>query len=52
MSFVESLSAPLTSLPEARQRIGQLQQALLLQQLTLRPPPPEPSGFCGRGCNG
>lgn len=52
MLFVESLSAPLTSLPEARQRIGQLQQALLLRQLTLRPPPPEPTSCCGRGCNG
>lgn len=52
MLFVESLSAPLTSLPEARQRIGQLQHALHQQQLTLRPPPPEPTSCCGRGCNG
>lgn len=52
MSFVESLSAPLTSLPEARQRIAQLQHALHQQQLTLRLPPPEPTSCCGRGCNG
>ena len=52
MLFVESLSAPLTSLPEARQRIGQLQHALHQQQQTLRPPPPEPTSCCGRGCNG
>lgn len=52
MSLLNSLSTPLTSLPEARQRIVQLQQALHQQQLVLRLPPPEPTSCCGRGCNG
>lgn len=29
-----------------------LQQRALSAGLTLRPPPPEPTGCCGRGCNG
>lgn len=52
MSLLNSLSTPLTSLPEARQRIVQLQQALHQQRLVLRLPPPEPTSCCGRGCNG
>ena len=31
---------------------GPLQRQALERGITLRPPPPEPVGCCGRGCNG
>ena len=41
-----------TDLASARACIAQVQAAALQQGLALRPPPPEPVGCCGRGCNG
>lgn len=48
--------APLINAPMSRQlaikvfhTLGQQAQA---QGLVLRPPPPEPTSCCGRGCNG
>ncbi|MFC4790213.1 MULTISPECIES: oxidoreductase-like domain-containing protein [Giesbergeria] len=42
-----------TDLPQARELFKQL-QALAASQagIVLRPPPPEPTSCCGRGCNG
>ena len=36
----------------ARARFAELQAALAQRGLALRPPPPEPTSCCGRGCNG
>ncbi|UUX97942.1 hypothetical protein LRS07_20690 [Aquabacterium sp. J223] len=36
----------------ARRRIADWQARLAAQGRGLRPPPPEPQGCCGRGCNG
>ena len=37
---------------QARAHIGSLQTRLQILGLQLRPPPPEPTTCCGRGCNG
>lgn len=46
------LAVPLTSLPQAQAVVAQLQQVLAARGLVFRPPPPEPTSCCGRGCNG
>ena len=42
----------LTQRQAVRARIAQVQQGLLSIGLNFRPPPPEPTTCCGRGCNG
>lgn len=39
-------------LPSARAMFEALQARAAAQSLSLRPPPPEPTSCCGRGCNG
>ena len=39
-------------LPSARAMFEALQARAAAQGLSLRPPPPEPTSCCGRGCNG
>ncbi|WP_332775432.1 oxidoreductase-like domain-containing protein [Polaromonas sp.] len=41
-----------TDLPSARQLTASLSALADQQGLSLRPPPPEPTTCCGRGCNG
>lgn len=43
---------PLTDLNAARAMFAALQARASAQGVTLRPPPPEPTTCCGRGCNG
>jgi hypothetical protein len=40
------------SLPETRSRFTTLCAQLAARALSFRPPPPEPTTCCGRGCNG
>lgn len=40
------------SASSAQKRISALQQRAEQAALSLRPPPPEPTTCCGRGCNG
>lgn len=41
-----------TDLPGARATFATLQAHAALQSIELRPPPPEPTSCCGRGCHG
>jgi len=43
---------PLTDINAARAMFEALQARAREKGLTLRPPPPEPTSCCGRGCNG
>lgn len=42
----------LTDLDSARAIFAALQARADAQGVALRPPPPEPTSCCGRGCNG
>lgn len=44
--------APATDGPSARAMFQALQQLAKARGVALRPPPPEPTTCCGRGCNG
>jgi hypothetical protein len=44
--------APMPDLDTARLVFAALSRAAAERGLDLRPPPPEPTSCCGRGCNG
>ncbi|HEY3047576.1 MAG TPA: oxidoreductase-like domain-containing protein [Polaromonas sp.] len=46
------MQPPATELASARQLMAALSALADQQGLSLRPPPPEPTTCCGRGCNG
>lgn len=43
---------PATDVATARQAIAQATERLMANGRALRPPPPEPTTCCGRGCHG
>lgn len=51
MNPIDQLPEP-SNLAGAQALIVRVQALLGAQGLTLRPPPPEPTTCCGRGCNG
>ncbi len=51
MNPIDRLPEP-TNLAEAQALIVRVQALLHAQGVVLRPPPPEPTTCCGRGCNG
>ena len=52
MSNFDPLRARIDDADSARRVLTALQALLHTRGLTLRPPPPEPTTCCGRGCNG
>ena len=51
MNPIERLPEP-TNLAGAQALIARVQALLDAHGVALRPPPPEPTTCCGRGCNG
>ena len=49
---MDTMDYPLTDLHSARAMFEALQARAASQGTPLRPPPPEPTSCCGRGCNG
>lgn len=49
---MDAIDFPLTDLNSARAMFEALQARAASLGATLRPPPPEPTSCCGRGCNG
>ena len=45
-------AAPATALASARVLCAALEAQAQSRGVALRPPPPEPTSCCGRGCNG
>lgn len=43
---------PPRNVADARALIGAIEARLAARGLVLRPPPPEPTACCGRGCSG
>jgi len=52
MPLTDKDLCPPTDLAGARMLIARVRSELAARQLALRPPPPEPTTCCGRGCNG
>ena len=50
--MMDAMDFPLTDLNSARAMFEALQARAASQGTSLRPPPPEPTSCCGRGCNG
>jgi hypothetical protein len=46
------MTQPFTDLDAVRAAFSELQARAAERGLPLRPPPPEPTTCCGRGCNG
>jgi hypothetical protein len=52
MTFERLKTMPLRNADEAREMLAVGLAYASQHQLSLRPPPPEPTTCCGRGCNG
>jgi hypothetical protein len=52
MSTAPTFSALVGTLNQAQALFAELQQRASVQGVVLRPPPPQPTTCCGRGCNG
>ena len=47
-----AVTAPLTDTATARAQLAVVQARLAARGIAFRPPPPEPTTCCGRGCDG
>lgn len=52
MWVVSSPCPPPTTVDDARSLFARLTAQAAARGVSLRPPPPEPTTCCGRGCNG